>query len=315
MAVLDPKPFGVSSLIYQKYEEASDPGGRAHLGASEIGQECSRALWYSFRWVGWKHFDGRMLRLFNTGHLAEPRLAADLRKLGIVVHLEDENGQQFHISDFGGHFGGSLDGAALGIPEAPKTWHLLEFKTHNQKSFKNLENNGVEIAKPEHFAQMQIYLHYTGLTRALYLAENKNTSELYDERIKADASIAIKLKIKAERIIFSPRPLAKISEDPTFYKCNWCPLVNQCHYKNEMPRMNCRTCLHSTPKPDGTWYCEHKNKTLTLEDQKAGCDQHLWIPDLIPAEQVDVRSDGVVYEDLNKKLWINKRGGTITEHA
>jgi hypothetical protein len=43
------------------------------------------------------------------------------------------------VRDEAGHFGGSMDAVALGIPEAPKTWHLCEFKTHNAKSFADLQ--------------------------------------------------------------------------------------------------------------------------------------------------------------------------------
>ena len=38
----------------------------AHLGASIIGKDCERALWYDFRWVTRWAFTGRMLRLFDT---------------------------------------------------------------------------------------------------------------------------------------------------------------------------------------------------------------------------------------------------------
>ena len=49
----------------------------------------------------------------------------------------------------------------LGIPEAPKTWHVLEFKTHNSKSFAKLEKEGVQKSNPMHYAQMQVYMGCT----------------------------------------------------------------------------------------------------------------------------------------------------------
>ena len=49
--------------------------------------------------------------------------------------------------------------------EAPKTWHVLEFKTHGVKSFADLTAKGVVLSKPQHAAQMQIYMHLTGIKR------------------------------------------------------------------------------------------------------------------------------------------------------
>ena len=37
--------------IFSGYEADASDGFRSHLGASLIGKECERALWYDFRWV------------------------------------------------------------------------------------------------------------------------------------------------------------------------------------------------------------------------------------------------------------------------
>src|SRR5580693_1689445 len=75
-----------------------ESGHRNHLGASEMGEECWRKLWYKFRWVKNEKFDGRMLRLFNVGHSAEPRFINYLRGIGFEVKDFDEDGKQFRIS-------------------------------------------------------------------------------------------------------------------------------------------------------------------------------------------------------------------------
>ena len=101
------------------------------------------------------------------------------------------------------------------MPEAPRTWHVIELKTHNARSFAELRTHGVQKAKPEHWAQMQVYMHLTGLTRALYLAVCKDTDALYAERVRIDHAEAERLIERAGRIIFATRPPARISEDPT----------------------------------------------------------------------------------------------------
>lgn len=261
---------------------------RAYLGGSVIGQECERRLWYSFRWCQRPELepDGRMKRLFDRGHREEATFVAELRGIGCTVHdIDPSTGQQFRFKAVGGHFGGGIDGVVLGVPEAPKTWHLLECKTHNDKSFQALVKQGVAAAKPEHYAQMQVYMHMADLSRALYLAVNKNDDTLYAERVRYDEAEAARLLAKAERVIYAPEPLAKLSNDPAFYKCKMCPMSPTCHGE-ALPPVSCRTCLHATPEPDGDgrWSCARFGCDVTTETQRAAgeqCPEHRYIPALL----------------------------------
>jgi len=79
-------------LFCQTYYEQ---GHRNHLGASEMGEECWRKLWYGFRWTKLEWHSGRMMRLFNVGHSAEPRFVAYLRGIGFEVR---EHSQQLWYS-------------------------------------------------------------------------------------------------------------------------------------------------------------------------------------------------------------------------
>ncbi len=123
-----------------KLHERTDEKPRPYLGGSQIGESCERRLWYSFRWVFPEEFEGRILRLFETGHREEARVIAELRAIGCEVLTEDpKTGKQYRYSHLGGHFSGGLDGVIKGLPDAPKTWHLGEIKTHNARSYKDLE--------------------------------------------------------------------------------------------------------------------------------------------------------------------------------
>jgi hypothetical protein len=249
-----------------------------------------------------------MLRLFETGQREEERFVENLRAVGVEVHDHDEEtGQQFGFSDFGGHFGGSIDGVALGIVEAPKTWHLLEFKTYNEKRFAQLKKHGVQQTAPEHYAQMVVYMDYMGLERAFYLAVNKNTDELYGERIKADPGYADLLKMKAKRIVFADRPPARLSDDPEFWKCRFCDHRAVCH-EAQPSEVHCRSCLHSTPV-DGGWHCARHDQQLNAQEQLRGCSDHLYIPDLLPGDVVDAGDDHVDYRLEDGTTLRNGRGG------
>ena len=166
--------------IFAGYERDANEGFRTHLGASLIGKACERALWYDFRWTTKAKFPGRVLRLFETGNREEERLVRNLRRTGAtVVEVDPQSGRQFRVAAHGGHFGGSLDAVAINLIEAPKTWHVVEFKTHAQKSFTDLAAKKVRESKPQHYAQMQVYMLLTEISRAIYLAVNKNTDDLY----------------------------------------------------------------------------------------------------------------------------------------
>ena len=278
-----PSPINSTvAAIYRGYEERRGEELRPHLGASLIGHPCSRALWYGFRWAGTKNFDGRMLRLFETGQLEENRLIRDLRHIGVEVHAFDPEGNQWRVSAHGGHFGGSMDGCAIGIPEAPKAWHVLEFKTHNAKSFKELTEKGVQVAKPMHYAQMQVYMELTGMDRALYLAVCKDTDHIHAERIEADLVYAGLLLAKAEKVIFSDEPPRRLNDNPAWFECKFCDYQGLCHGE-QIALVNCRTCAHVTAARDGTWRCEsdHPDEPITVEEQRHGCHLHRYNPHLL----------------------------------
>lgn len=242
----------------------ADDGHRGHLGASVIGGECARALWYGFHWATSTKFGGRILRLFNRGHLEEGRFIALMIASGVQVYQQDANGKQFRISAYGGHFGGSGDGVAVGLPDfAPGTAALVEFKTHNDASFKKLKKNGLRESKLEHFVQMQIYMRKMGLTVGMYFAVNKNDDEIYAEIVQLDTTVADQFESRAIMIISAADAPSKISKSPGWMTCVWCDHKPVCHLR-ATPLRNCRTCEHSVAREDGQWWCESKERTRKM---------------------------------------------------
>lgn len=310
MAALPAPPSPTVDAIFAAYEAMRETGWREHLGASLIGQDCERALWLGFRWATRAAHAGRLLRLFQTGHREEARLIADLRAAGVqVLDRDPDTGRQWAVSAVRGHFGGSMDATALGILEAPKTWHLIELKSHNAKSFADLKKKGVAASKPTHHAQMQTYMALAGLDRAFYLAVCKDTDELYGERVHYDMVAALRLLAKAERIIDAQHPPPRISDDPGYFACRMCDHRAVCH-EGALPVRNCRTCLSSTPVDEGRWHCARFDKHLTRREQEAGCLCHRLIPDLVKGEQIDVieNIDGSIvieYKMEDGSIWID----------
>lgn len=263
--------------------KAAAEARRTHLGASLIGQECVRKTWYGFRWAKEEKFSGRMLRLFERGHLEEFRFVEYLRGIGLHVQEVDQNGNQFRISDVQGHFGGSCDGFAWfpqKFPGLPLGFDfnkpvLTEFKTSSDKYFNKLVKDGVAVAKPQHKAQMDVYGTKFGLDYALYISVNKNTDALHVEFYKIDTYNGTQMLKRAAGVITLRNPPERISNDSTFWKCRYCNYSQICH-SNERMEKNCRSCLYSKAVDGGEWYCEYHKGDVPKDFIPKGCAD--WVP-------------------------------------
>lgn len=292
------------------HADQQDASHYPYIRGSQIGHACERHLWYLYRWAcPPQRFDGRMIRLFETGHRDESRMIRDLQNAGIAVQTSEPGKPgQIEVEAVDGHFRGHLDGIATGIKEAPKTPHLLECKTHNAKSFAQLVKAGVAVAKPEHVAQMQVYMHLRGLTRAFYLAKCKDDERLYAERIHYDPAHGAALIAKAERIKAANSAPERVSENPGYFLCHAfnCASYSVCH-GSAFALRNCRTCLHSDPVEGGKWRCARHQHELSRADQEQGCPNHLYLPSLVPGEQIDAdeRVETVTYQLRDGSTWID----------
>ena len=253
---------------------------RSHMGASQMGNKCGRAIWYNFRWATKSNFTGRIQRLFNRGHLEEARFIACLLTIGVTVYQQDAEGKQYRISGSHGHYGGSGDGIGIGIPDLPEGLPaVLEFKTHNDSSFKSLVKEGVRNSKFEHYVQMQQYMRKMGLTASLYMAVNKNNDELYGEIILLDVETADTFIDRADKIIWMRNAPDRIGNPPSpgNYDCKWCDHKPVC-FTGIIPPVNCRTCSHAEPSDasnNGEWFCTKHEAPIPKATQLTGCN--LWM--------------------------------------
>lgn len=256
------------------------------LRPGEIGHECEFYLWLRFRWaVPPKRFEGRMLRLFDRGQREEPVIFSDLRKVGAQVWDRDPENpvEQISIRTFDGHSKGFLDGVGKDIPFATKEFAVIECKTHSRKSFDALRKDGVAVSKPQHYAQFQLYMDEHKLEEALYFAVCKDDDDIHCEFVAHNPSYIQALRFKGEKIIFRRDAPARMSRKAEFFKCKMCDARDVCH-GIEKPQRNCRNCIEAMPKRDGTWSCSLHEKTLTLNEQRAGCEDHRYLPGILNGE-------------------------------
>lgn len=330
--------------IYEYWKKRGEAEGvRRYMGGSSIGLECDRWLWYLFRIGASEEFSGRMMRLFDRGHREELVFVEELRGIGATVHEVGEDGQQFGVSAYGGHLAGHMDGVALGVLEAPKTWHLLEFKTHNAKSFASLVRDGVQKSKPQHYAQMQMYMGLSKLTRALYLAVNKDNDELYQERVRFDPRFFKSLMERAKRIIETSEAPPCAFPRADHFGCQFCPFKNLCWGLSEFvlpikPELvTQRLSIHATADTEnGGWLNAQTGKHYTDKELNSAPEKMVILPSLffgckavdagednggwIDYETSDGRrfrqgGDGYTWLELTKTRWTELGGKAPAEES
>lgn len=271
-------------LMDDAYRPHEDDGLRTHLGASLIGDSCVRKLFYTFRWFKTPRHTGRLLRLFNRGHLEEARFLAMLACVGVDIYPQHpETGKQFRIQGSNGHYGGALDGLGRNVPGLGEQWVSFEMKTHGEKSFAGVKSKGVRKSKPIHYTQMQQGMGYYKLQYCVYMAVNKNTDELYVEFVPFD---------KTNYRMYSERPSNIIQTDSvpvtpprlnnaslSYFECKFCDYSDICFSQDKVPegvRFGCRTCQCSVPVDGAKWFCSKQQLFLDKQQQLDGCQA--WEP-------------------------------------
>ena len=183
-------------LVERVYQACADKANaeppRTYLGMSSIGDPCERKLWLAYQGVPKKPISGQRARIFANGHAVEARVVADLRAAGFEI-----DGQQLEFVDFDGRFRGHCDGVIHGVTAKP---HVLEIKSANDEHFNKFVRHGIENS-PAYAAQVQCYMGYAGLKRALFVVENKNNQKLHMERVHFEPARFENLRLKAWRIL------------------------------------------------------------------------------------------------------------------
>tara|TARA_R100000781_G_C4079876_1_gene127331 strand:+ start:899 stop:1699 length:801 start_codon:yes stop_codon:yes gene_type:complete len=209
---------------------------RRYLGASSLGEPCKRKLQYRYMQTEkdeGKDFNGKTLRIFQVGHNFEELGVAWLVQANFNVLTHDKQGRQFGFDTADGEVQGHVDGI---ITDGPVAWEypfLWECKSANDKKFNEFKSKGVEVTNFVYYAQVVIYQAYMGLTSnpALFTVINKNTQEIYFEKVPFNAKVAQRVSDSAVNILkavenneLMPRAAAKSDN----FICRWCEFKNKC---------------------------------------------------------------------------------------
>lgn len=228
-------PYGqprTSDLVDQAIlKRAQSAKPRNYIGGSSLGKECDALIWFNY-----KHpvptDDPQKQRIFDVGHALEPVIIGWLKEAGFTVYEKDENGKQFEVVD--GKTKYHIDGVIVGLPESKKP-HLLEIKTAKDKRYKEYKEKGVQKCDPEYYGQIQVYMLKFELERCLFVMMNKDTQELYYERLEFN-------KMEATYLVNRGKEIGEMNERPErkypsrdFYKCRWCAHRERCWIDSGAP--------------------------------------------------------------------------------
>lgn len=211
-----------------------------NIGFGVIGEPCSRKIWYNINVEEPEIFKADTLRIFRNGHADEAAMAADLRKVpGIELHTHDPNreGKQYKLDDLEGRFTGRLDGAILGLIQAPMTWHVWEHKATKQDKFNKLEKLKLELGEKAalqkwniiYYAQAQCNMKYAKLDRHYMTVSTPGLRQVTSVRTEFNKPYADAITDKARRIINSKIPMERINSDKDSFDCRFCRHKDRCH--------------------------------------------------------------------------------------
>lgn len=174
-----------------------------------------------------KGFGASVLQIFRLGHVIEDEVVDLLGEAGFTV-----SDQQREVGE--GQWIGHIDGIVEWSPSG-RDWDrvtsLLEIKSANAKQFGLCQELGYEAWKPQYAAQLHAYMGYIPeVEEALVIVYNKNTSEIYAERILFDLDEFERLKEQSRIVTESKtvpvRPKQATSHGCRF--CNWCDRNEWC---------------------------------------------------------------------------------------
>lgn len=212
---------------------------RHYLGASRLGEECMRRLWFEFNEPDKAApFPGRILRRFRLGHMHEDETYVWLRSAGFDLRTMDpQTGEQFGFMDsdapIGGHIDGVIHGGPIPLPY-PVHW---EHKVAKASSYAKFVKEGVEKSHPVYYAQCVIYATKLAYSHTLFTMLNTDTSELHFELIENNAGRANALLERGRKIVTasSEHDMPRISAVETDFRCRWCSFAAHCWRPDAAP--------------------------------------------------------------------------------
>jgi hypothetical protein len=207
----------------EKVQSRDDRQTRDYIGASAIGAECLRQIWYEFKGVEAEAVPPKIRRTWAIGKHLEWLILNWLMSAGIEIKREWYTDLESEGMPF---FKGHVDAVWI---KKDKPFAILEIKTANDASFNIFVKKGLRTWQPQYYAQIQTYMGMSGIHRAYILVLNKDTSDISDELVLFDEVFYQNLRQKASMIANAHAAPPKINGSPLWYACKMCKYHKVCH--------------------------------------------------------------------------------------
>jgi hypothetical protein len=202
---------------------------RGYLGASLIGDECSRKI--QFEWMTGSTFPARVHSIFSRGHYFEIESRQQLIDAGFVFESSIER-LGFIAADglMAGHADGVITRVPVGIElDVPALW---ECKALNAKNARAVERDGLAKVFPRYAAQVALYQAFLDvLNPALVTIVNADTCERLHFTVTFDARLAQEASDRAVMVIKATRAgelLPRLDQNLEDFRCRMCGHRERC---------------------------------------------------------------------------------------
>lgn len=212
------------NILTEKIEKliSREVNPRDYIGASIIGSDCLRQIWYEFKGTEAKEFPSKMQRTWDIGKHLEKLILYWLSECGIEIATDYWDLESEEMPFFKGH----LDAVWM---QDGKPFAIIEIKTAKDASFNVFLKKGLIAWNAQYYAQIQSYMGMSGIHITYIIVLNKDNSELCDEEVTFDDGFYQQLRRKAFLIANIEAPPSKINESPIFFKCKMCKFNKICH--------------------------------------------------------------------------------------
>ena len=211
---------------------------RAYLGASSIGDECDRKLYYQYNNAPREPMSWQGCFATQDGHRTEDLIAERLRLVdGIELVTHKPDGTQYGFSDLDGKFKGHIDGFIRGLPQSPHATHIWENKCAAEKNFKKFNDcvakhgskGALQAWNYTYYVQAVLYMDYFDKTRHYMTVALAGGRDIASCRTEANPTLAKAMRERAKRIIGATSEPVRISDDKDYYLCRFCSYREVCH--------------------------------------------------------------------------------------
>ena len=195
---------------------------RDYIGASIIGSDCFRQIWYEYKGTIAESVSTKTRRTWAIGKRLEGLILDWIEDVGIEIARVWYDLRSMNVPSLRGH----LDSVWI---KKGKPFAIIEIKTAKDASFNIFVKKGVQSWNPQYYAQIQSYMGMSGIHNAYILALNKDNSDLSDELVLFDEEFYKSLEDKALMISTANIEPPRINGSPLYFKCKMCKFNKVCH--------------------------------------------------------------------------------------